>query len=75
MKARKRTQISRAFPGASVIYRGKARKDIAEINTAAGTIIIRLDGCRRRKTYNVADLWLFKPASPQLALQLQFPQA
>jgi hypothetical protein len=74
MKARKRKKISRVFPGASVLYRGKARNIIAELNTDAGTIIFRLAGCRRRKTYTVTDLWTFKPTTPQLSLQLEFPQ-
>ncbi len=74
MKARKHKKISRIFPGATVIYRGKARHVIAELNTEAGTIIVRLDGCRRRKTYTVTDLWTFKPTTPQLSLQLEFPQ-
>ena len=73
MKACRTKKISRIFEGASVIHRGKPRRVIAEINITSGTILFRLEGCRRRKTYNVADLATFKPSSPQLALQLEFP--
>lgn len=72
MKPTKRKSIARRFPGALVVHAGRAREVIAELNLTAGTIAIRLQGCKRRKVYQVADLALFKPGTPQLALQLEF---
>jgi hypothetical protein len=71
-RSAKCTKIARIFDGGRVEYRGKLRRVIAELNTSAGTITFRLEGCATRKVYNAVDLATFKPATPQLALQLEF---
>jgi hypothetical protein len=64
-----RRKITRRF-ATKVKHRGEERPVIAELDLDAGTIRVRLLGCRKRKTYNVADLAKFKPHTPQLGLDM-----
>ena len=52
----------------TVHHRGKKRRVIVEINHEDGTINIRLAGCKLRRRYHAADLWLV--GIPQMALPL-----
>lgn len=71
MKKLKCTKLTRFF-SATVEHRGKKRQVAAVLDMKAGTIAIRLAGCSKRRVYNVADLFTWKPATPQLSLPLTF---
>ena len=74
MKTKKRTRIVRGMLGEKVEYRGKNRQVVVLLDITAGTITVRLEGCSKRKTYQAADLFTWKPATPQLSLPLSFEQ-
>jgi hypothetical protein len=61
-----RQKLSRRLDGSQVTYRGKARAVVVEIDRAAGTVAVRLHGCKTRRLYAAADLW--KTTTPQLSL-------
>lgn len=60
MKA-KRTKITRVVPGAKVRHLGVDRAVVLELDTVAGTVAVRLEGCRIRKTYFIQDLFQWGP--------------
>jgi len=65
--SKSRMHLSR-WVRAKVNYRGKDRNIVVELDREKGLVAIRLQGCKTRRTYAVADLW--NPVSPQLSLPL-----
>lgn len=66
MKKRRVTSFRRL--DAKIHYRAKDRAIVIEIDRAAGTLSVRLHGCRKRRVYSAADLWI--TSTPQLSLPL-----
>jgi hypothetical protein len=53
----KRLHVRRTIAAATVKHRGKIRPCVVHLDTAAGMIHIRPLGCRKKKSYSIADLF------------------
>lgn len=64
---RRTWRVSRRLDAVQVQHRGRKRALVVELDTRAGTLCVRLQGCRKRRKYLVADL--YQPGQ-QMALSL-----
>jgi hypothetical protein len=58
---KKRTHIVRRITTAAVLHRGSKRPIVATLDPKAGTFTVRLHSCRKAKTYQIEDLFVFGP--------------
>jgi len=57
-----------------VHYRGKDRLVIVTLDSAQGTVSVRLLGCRESSLYIASDLARFPSSTPQLGLPFAFAE-
>jgi hypothetical protein len=51
--------IRRETAGSSITYRGSSRPLVAILDPKNSTITVRLKGCRKSKTYQLEDLYVW----------------
>lgn len=62
----KRPHVRRTIKAAVVQYRGKLRPCVVHLETSTGMLHVRPHGCRKTKSYSIADLYAW-------GQQLQLP--
>jgi len=68
---RVRSKISRRMKD-TLLHLGRERPIIVTLDMNAGTVSVRLLGCRNARLYFASDLARFPTATPQLGLPLSF---